>query len=69
MEYNKMRELNVNEIQEVNGGGVAEWGVSVGTATAFLGMALAVSNPIGAGIFAGASILSSGAAFFYYRMK
>ena len=60
-----MVELTTKEISEIGAGGTAEWGVSIGSATAFLGFALAVSNPIGAGILAGASIASSGLAIYY----
>lgn len=60
-----MEELSEREATLVAGGGNLEWGVSVGTATAFLAMALAVSNPVGAGILAGASIASSGFSIFY----
>lgn len=58
-------ELNETEIQSVAGAGTAEWGVSVGASVAFLGMALAVTTPIGIGVLAGASIVSSSMAMWY----
>ncbi|MBO1256453.1 hypothetical protein J3L16_12240 [Alteromonas sp. 5E99-2] len=62
-----MKELNINEIKAVNGAisNNAAWGASIGAAVAFVGFAVAVSNPIGAGIFAAASIVSSSTSFFY----
>lgn len=60
-----MKQLSESEIDGVSGGGTAEWGVSVGAAVSFLGMALMVTNPVGAGVLAGASIVSSGLAIYH----
>ena len=63
-----MRQLTINEVTEVSGGTVSEdtaYGGSLGASVAFLGVALALSNPVGIGIFLGASILSSGLAIYY----
>ncbi|GAA0853545.1 hypothetical protein [Aliiglaciecola litoralis] len=59
--------LDNSEINAITGGGTAEWAVSVGAATAFLGMALAVSNPVGIGVLAAASIASSTLAMLHKR--
>ncbi|XOV80095.1 MAG: hypothetical protein ACFHVJ_03855 [Aestuariibacter sp.] len=62
-----MQELNLSEVAQVNGAGTAEWGVSIGAATAFVGMAIAIgaTAPIGAGVLAGASIASSMMAIYH----
>lgn len=62
-----MEELNINEVNCVSGAGTTEWGVSVGAATAFVGMAIAIGATalIGAGVLAGASIASSLIAIYH----
>ena len=62
-----MKELNPMEIKQINGAisNDVGWGTSIGAAVAFVGIAVAISNPIGAGIFAGASIVSSATSLFY----
>ena len=60
-----MKELKETELAIVNGGGDVEWGVSVATSVSFLAMALAVTNPVGVGVLAGASIISSGLAIYH----
>ena len=63
-----MRQLTINEVTQVSGGTVSEnaaYGGSLGASMGFLGVALALSNPVTAGIFLGASIVSSGLAIYY----
>jgi len=64
-----MRELNVCEIEEVNGGVVSQdaaYGAALGAAGGFLaiGVGVAALTPVGVGIMLGASIISSGFAIW-----
>lgn len=58
MEYNIMRELNVNEIKDVNGGNAALNGFNWGAALGTVGGAISTGSSIGAtrfGILGGAA--------------
>jgi len=67
LEYSRMRELNVNEIEQVNGGlhPDALWAGSLGVSMSFFVMAIggaAALTPFGMGAMLAASILSSAVA-------
>lgn len=56
--------MTMDKVEVADGADTAVRSVSVGTAVAFLRDAIAESNPIGAGVFAGASVIYPGLVAF-----
>ena len=60
-----LRELDIDLLDEVGGGGSTEWGVSTGTAVALTIGAATVTSPFIAGALAIGGIISAGFAIYY----
>jgi len=64
-----IRELDFEQLEEVGGGGLGEWGISVGAATAFTVGAATVTSPIIAGSLAVGGLFLTAAAIYYAVSK
>jgi hypothetical protein len=60
-----LRELDIDQLDEVGGGGSTEWSVSTGTAVALTLGAATVTSPIVATALVVGGIISAGFAIYY----